>query len=424
VGPWRSPAIVHTASPRAMTGRDHWWGRVEIPAIAEAKTAPVELRAHLSHGPAESVSIGSVELVPDLPYAPIQAPEGGSSGAEPLVAICMATWNPRIDLLRRQVESIREQTYSNWTCIVVDDGSDRVDPADVGRLLDEDERFILRRFEDRLGFYRNFERALALAPREAQFVALSDQDDAWARDKLATLVDAFDPGTALAYSDMRLVSPAGEVLAPTFWTLRETNYSDLRRLLLANTITGAASMLRRDLLDDALPFPPRFGELFHDHWLGAVALALGEVAYVDRPLFDYVQHGEAAQGHAQANFGATRPRSWWFRWLKAVPSVLAGRRVPSFYTRVYLPAVLIATIIRQRCGSRLPPDRLAVLREFEEGRGSLAAALARTAFRPGLRRTATLGRERSFLAALVWQATAKVRGRVGIGTLPREGDWS
>ena len=397
---------------------------MEIPEIDEVTTAPIELRAHLSGGASAALSVGEVELLPDLPYSPIQAPDGPDSAHEPLVAICMATWNPRLDLLRRQVETIRTQTHANWICLVVDDGSDRIDAGAVGRLLDEDERFVLHRFPDRLGFYRNFERALALAPREAEFVALCDQDDAWEPDKLATLVGAFGSDTTLAYSDMRLVSEAGEVLSPTYWNLRETNYTDLRRLLLANTITGAASMVRRDLLEDALPFPPRFGALFHDHWLGAVALAVGEVAYVDRPLFDYVQHGDATLGHAQANFGATRPRGWWLRWLKLFPSVAAGRRIPSFYTRVYLPAVLIATIIRQRCGSRIPPDRLSVLREFEEGRWSLAAELARTAFRPGLRRTATLGRERSFLAALAWQATAKVRGRLGIGTLPRDGDWS
>jgi glycosyltransferase involved in cell wall biosynthesis len=424
VGPWRSPVIAHTGSPRALPARDHWWGRVAIPAIDDLTTAPIELRAKLSGGASAAIRVGEVELLPGLPYSPIPAQEGPDSAHEPLIAICMATWNPRLDLLRRQVETIRAQTHTNWICLVVDDGSDRVDEAALRRMLDEDERFVLRRFADRLGFYRNFERALALTPRAAEFVALCDQDDAWEPDKLATLVGAFGPNTTLAYSDMRLVSDAGKVLSPTFWNLRETNYTDLRRLLLANTITGAATMLRRDLLDDAVPFPPRFGALFHDHWLGAVALAVGEVAYVDRPLFDYVQHGDATLGHAQANFGATRPRSWWLRWLRLIPSVAAGQRIPSFYTRVYLPAVQIAAIIRQRCGSRLPPARLALLREFEEGRGSLAATLARTAFRPGLRRTATLGRERSFLAALVWEATAKLRGRVGIGTLPRDGDWS
>ncbi len=57
-------------------------------------------------------------------------------------------------------------------------------------------------------------------------------------------------------------------------------------------MTGAASLFRRELLEDALPFPPAQFAHFHDHWIGLTALALGDIAFVDRPLYDYVQHGE------------------------------------------------------------------------------------------------------------------------------------
>ena len=56
-------------------------------------------------------------------------------------------------------------------------------------------------------------------------------------------------------------------------------------------MTGAASLLRRELLDHALPFPPAQFAHFHDHWIALVALSLGEIAFVDEPLYDYVQHG-------------------------------------------------------------------------------------------------------------------------------------
>ena len=38
------------------------------------------------------------------------------------------------------------------------------------------------------------------------------------------------------------------------------------------------------------------GVPYHDHWLALVALAGGDLAYVDRPLYDYVQHRAAVQG--------------------------------------------------------------------------------------------------------------------------------
>ena len=59
-----------------------------------------------------------------------------------------------------------------------------------------DERFVLSRSPRRLGFYRNFERALALVPRDADYVALADQDDAWHPDKLERLLAGIGRRTA------------------------------------------------------------------------------------------------------------------------------------------------------------------------------------------------------------------------------------
>ena len=51
-------------------------------------------------------------------------------------------------------------------------------------------------------------------------------------------------------------------------------------LLITNSVTGAASLFPRALLDDALPFPPDQFEHFHDHWLAVCALATGGIHYV------------------------------------------------------------------------------------------------------------------------------------------------
>ncbi len=419
-----APAVAHSRPSRTPRQRATWWGRVPIAPVERPVAAALELRAHLARGGSSAATLGRIELLPTLAHEPAAAPDSPPNPGEPLVAICLATWNPPIDLFRRQIESIREQGHSNWVCLVSDDGSSSESLAAIERVLGDDERFRLHAFPNRLGFYGNFERALALAPAAADFVALCDQDDAWEPDKLARLLAACGPDTTLAYSDMRLVTEQGDVISPTYWNLRETNHADLGKLLLANTVSGAAAMVRREVLATALPFPPHFGRMFHDHWLGAVALALGEIAFVDRPLVDYVQHAEAAQGHAQAHSGAERRVWWWLPWLRAIPSGIAGHRVPTSYTEIYLPAVVMAGIIRARCGDRIEPEKLRVLEELDSGAGAHLGSLALTAARPGLKRTATLGRERSLLAAIAWQRAARLRGRVGIGTLSKADDWS
>src|SRR5436305_1551689 len=221
----------------------------------------------------------------------------------PLVAICMATFEPEPRLLEGQIGSIREQTHENWVCLVSDDGSSAERLGHLRALTAGDERFTLSVGEERLGFYANFERALGMVPPEAGFVALADQDDRWYPEKLAALLAELGEAQ-LVYSDMRIVDEAGAVVSETFWRGRRNNYTDLASLLLANTVTGAASLFRRQLLELVLPFPEPVGDPFHDQWIAAIALAVGEIAYVERPLYDYVQHGGAARGHEAAM------RSW------------------------------------------------------------------------------------------------------------------
>ena len=144
------------------------------------------------------------------------------------VAVCLATHRPDPALLRRQLASLDAQTYA-----------DRV-------LVREDD-------EAGSGAYRAFERCLARAPAGAGFVAPCDQDDVWHPEKLAVLVGALETtGALLAYSDLRIVRPDGTVLSDTYWTDRSGAAGGLGDLLATNVVTGAASVLRREVLDVCL----------------------------------------------------------------------------------------------------------------------------------------------------------------------------
>lgn len=209
----------------------------------------------------------------------------------PSITVCMATFEPALDLFERQFESIHRQTYRDFTCIVSDDCSSPAVADAIERRCAEDHRFRFIRNADRLGYYLNFERCLAQVSRDATFVALSDQDDVWHSDKLQALVRAMQTDRVkLAYADMTIVTSDGEVIAPSYWTDRPNNFTDLGSLLLTNSVTGAASLFRRELLEFVLPFPRAPGPVFHDHWIACVALTVGEIAFVERALHDYVQH--------------------------------------------------------------------------------------------------------------------------------------
>jgi ABC-type polysaccharide/polyol phosphate transport system ATPase subunit len=397
-----------------------WWAIVPVRAGGRARMA-LELKVELADDRTERARLGDVELSELV----VGAGSGRGNGAArahserergawrrlegPAIAIAMATHIPRRELFERQIASIREQTYENWTCLISDDASDPEALAMIRDVVGDDPRFSVFPSSERLGVYRNFERALQFVPSDAEYVALCDQDDAWQPDKLRTLVDALGDGAQLAYSDMRIVGPDGAVLSETYWTRRRNNNTNFASLLIANTVTGAASMFRRGVLDYALPFPPEVGEQRHDHWLAIVAMALGDLAYVPTPLYDYVQHEDAALGHSAANRGAPRPPGQRMEALRA-GTVQTGWR--EIYFHHYVRLILAATVLRLRCSDVLASDRAKALDRVlasDSPRG--LAWLWLRSVRARLWASETMQRDRALTRALVWLRVARWRSR-------------
>ncbi len=379
--------------------RSGFWAIVPVPARSAAGEAvAIDAEVRLA---------GGERALAPLARIGIAAPQDSTAVAPApgLIAVCMATFEPDPALFDAQVASLRDQTDANWICVISDDCSAPEHVERIERAVAGDERFTVVRGERRLGFYRNFERAIALAPPEAELLALCDQDDVWFPGKLAELRGALgDAG--LVYSDQRLVDADGRVLRDTLWAGRRNNHTDLASLLVANSVTGAATLFRREIARLALPFPDTPGLQFHDHWLGLVALAAGDVAYVDRPLYDYVQHAGAIFGEVSQQRPGTRARG-----------LLRGGR--GAYFLGYAPRVVQAEALLARCARELTPAKRRALRRFRAA-GRSPVAFAWLALRP-LRvlsgRDETLGSESELARGIAWRwlvaALARAAGRVG-----------
>jgi glycosyltransferase involved in cell wall biosynthesis len=399
--------------PQLRSYRSGFWGILELDSAHDG-TVDVGLRATLREGGQAEAHLGRIELRAARDGAPALR---GPTTAEPLVAICMATHEPPLELFEQQVESIRAQTHHNWVCVISDDRSTPDRYAAIEGLLEGDERFVVSRSPERLGFYANFERCLSMAPEEAAYVAMADQDDRWDREKLEVLLGAIGDAE-LVYSDTRIVDRNGQLISETYWSHRRNNHTNLVSLLIANTVTGAASLFRREVLDLALPFPAEHGMPYHDHWLGCVALASGEVAYVDRPLYDYVQHGDAALGHARANaLEGPPPRTAAQRLRRIVGdprALIASWRAIYFWDICRI--ILFATVLERRCGERMSLRKRRALRRLISGEQSLLAIawLLLRGARSLVGRNETLGVEAGLVRGIAWRnAVTRLAGRRG-----------
>jgi len=394
----------YRADPGPHSYRSGFWAivQVEAPPVGEIEVA---IRATLADGTTTHAPLGRIPVSAEAPIEPQRIAAAAPNDAR--VTIAMATFDPDPELFRAQVESIRSQTVTDWICIISDDCSPRDSFERMRSVLEGDLRFVLTRAHSRLGFYRNFERALALVPAGTPYVALADQDDRWYPDKLETLLASLGDAR-LVYSDQRIVDSGGDVVSHSYWTdERRNNHTNLASLLIANTVTGAASLFHRDLLDLALPFPEPQGDQFHDHWLGLVALSTGTLAYVDRPLYDYLQHGRAALGHVGANVGVGRgvflSRLLRGRW----SGLFSGWRAAYFLA--YCRLRLLAEVLLMRAGGAMDRRSRRTLRRFARSERSSVGFmwLVCRGARRWFGRTETLGAERLLVRGILWRYLVK-----------------
>jgi glycosyltransferase involved in cell wall biosynthesis len=327
----------------------------------------------------------------------------------------MATHEPPAALFEKQIESIRRQSHSRFVCFISDDGSSPEAWRRIQRAVADDERFFASTRPARSGFYSNFERVLGMVPPDAAYVALADQDDEWHQNKLDVLIRTIEArGAELAYSDMTIVDARGAILRGSYWVGRRNDATDLASLLLMNTVTGAASLFRRAVLDDALPFPSAPGRVYHDHWIACVALARGEIEYADVPLYRYVQHDGNAAGAfvAAPDYRGGVVYALW-RFIRAPRARLRNSiEHAGDYVDEAMRVEVFARTLELRLGDRLDRRKRTVLRRASRLRspGSVLWLLSRSA-RDLRGRSATLGVELQLLKGIVLQRRRRPRRR-------------
>lgn len=136
---------------------------------------------------------------------------------QPLLSVLMPVYNTDERWLRRAIESVQHQLYSNWELCIADDRS--TDPR-VGEVLREIQssdprlRIHFREVNGHISAASNS--ALALASGE--FIVLLDHDDVLPRHALAAVVHELNrhPDADIVYSDEDRIDKAGRRYDPYF----------------------------------------------------------------------------------------------------------------------------------------------------------------------------------------------------------------
>ncbi len=215
--------------------------------------------------------------------------------AEPNISILMAVYNPRMDWLRAQLQSLNAQTYPKLRLYIRDDCSTNVCAAEIEQAAEESVTafpYTLTRNETNLGSNATFE--LLTREAEGECFAYCDQDDIWLPEKLSVLQDEMQRTEALLVcSDMYVIDGEGRRTADSITKVRRHHVFHsgeglAQGLLFRNFVTGCTMLVNARAAKSAVPFCPY---MVHDHYIALWCAEHGKVVTVPRPLIQYRIHG-------------------------------------------------------------------------------------------------------------------------------------
>jgi cellulose synthase/poly-beta-1,6-N-acetylglucosamine synthase-like glycosyltransferase len=194
-----------------------------------------------------------------------------TSDRKPLVSVVVCTYNGAA-FLSKQLDSLLAQSYAPVEIVVCDDAS----TDDTVRIAKEyaakDCRIRLHQNEQNMGYNRNFEKGFLMA--SGAYIAVCDQDDIWKREKLQKMMRLFDSETTLLVH-AQSVRFTKSLPAIEYYTARRYfTGKDVKKLFYFNTIAGHNMLLRKELLQYALPLPQG---VFYDWWLALSAAIYGSI---------------------------------------------------------------------------------------------------------------------------------------------------
>lgn len=202
------------------------------------------------------------------------------------VSVIIPTYNSA-RYLPEALESVLNQTYSDFEVLVMDDGSTDETTEVVKPYLD-DHRVAYHAMEHR-GGRRAFNDGVAIA--KGTIIGQCDADDRLAPNKLALQMKLFDesPDIGLVYSDMASIDEHGNIIMDPSNRYQRYEGSVTERLIERNFVPGPTSLIRKSIFQKGGGFDPSFGAAQdYDLWLRLSTLC--EFRHVNESLYFYRRH--------------------------------------------------------------------------------------------------------------------------------------
>ena len=154
-----------------------------------------------------------------------------------MVSIITPLYNSE-EFIKKTVNSILSQTYTNWEVIVVDDASTDKSVAIIQEFIKGDDRVKLLRLYNNVGAAQARNRALELCG--GRFVAFLDSDDIWHPKKLEKQLEfMLTKNIPISYTSYELINESGYLTGHVIKSIPRLTQMDY----LKNTIIGFSTSM-------------------------------------------------------------------------------------------------------------------------------------------------------------------------------------
>ncbi|HEY9809669.1 MAG TPA: glycosyltransferase [Halomicronema sp.] len=208
-----------------------------------------------------------------------------------LVSVIIPAYNGD-KYITKAVESVLNQTYSNYEILVIDDGST------------DNTRGVLEPYLDKIQYVYQENQGVAVARNrgieisQGEFVAFLDQDDFFLPHKLALQVACFElqPNLGIVHSGWRRVNTTGEKIADAQpW--KDVQTLDLEGWVRWRCVLLSAMMFRREWLECVGGLDPQFKQTDDTDLALRLSLIGCQTAWVRQSVVCYREH----EGNASRN---------------------------------------------------------------------------------------------------------------------------
>ena len=274
------------------------------------------------------------------------------------VTILLATYNGA-KYVGEQLDSLLNQTYTNWELLIRDDKSSDATPAIIASYQAKypEKISVVNDSLENVGSTLNFSVLLQAARRVgARYIMLCDQDDFWLPDKIActlTKMESLEDGygkdfPVLVHTNFHYANANLEIIKAS-QDFQANKISDLNfcHLLAQNPVYGCTTMINKRLADLIGSIPP--GAENHDYWIAMVASAFGKIFYLDKKTILYRQHGNNISGSYDDN-----------SFYKRFKRIIIQRK--SLKDAEY--KIVMADLFKSKYGGLLRADQMTLLDDF------------------------------------------------------------